>query len=184
MGRGDAVAAVRVICEAIVDRHGMELVEVTLQGSGKGRVLAVMVDRIEDPVDLKALTQVSEEISRALDLEDPIDGPYMLEVSSAGIERPLIKPNDYQRFMGREVKVRLHDPVEGRKNFQGQIQSAGDETFVIADENGVVELPYSTVARTKLVVDWEAELKKGGAPIDEGGLMGSETDAQSWGGEV
>lgn len=165
MGRGDTVAAVRDICDSIVVRHGMELVDVTLQGTGRRRVLAVVVDRIGQPVNLQEITEVSEEISRALDIEDPIDGSYMLEVSSAGIERPLIKPSDYVRFTGREVRVKLHHPIEGRRNFQGQIQAAGGETFVLADASGVVELPYASVAKAKLVVDWDEELKKSGSEV-------------------
>lgn len=167
MGRGDTVAAVRDICESIVVRHGLELVDVTLQGSGRRRVLSVIVDRIDKPVNLQEITAVSEEISRALDIEDPIEGSYMLEVSSAGIERPLIRPSDYARFKGREVKVNLHHPIEGRRSFQGQIQASGDQTFVLTDASGVVELPYSSVAKAKLVVDWDEELKKAGSA--EGG---------------
>lgn len=177
MGRGDALAAVRGICESIVPRHRLELVEVTLLGGGRGRKLTVIVDKLDEPVTINDVTAVSEEISRALDLEDPIDGSYTLEVSSAGIERPLVKPADYVRFTGREVKVRLQLPVEGRRNLQGVITRAGDETFVIEEPDSVVEVPYSSVARTKLVVDWDAELRKAGSAEQVEGLE------DAWGGE-
>lgn len=129
---------------------------------------------MDDPAgstSLDEVAQVSEEISRALDAEDPIPGRYTLEVSSAGLERPLVRPSDYHRFAGRRVKVRTLEPIEGRRTFTGSIRSAEDEAFVLdadgaphgpegADAtSGVVEVPYVAVARARLVVDWEQELR-------------------------
>jgi len=96
----------------------------------------------------------------------------VLEVSSAGLERPLVRPSDYHRFAGRQVKVRTLEPIEGRRTFTGSIRSAGDDTFVLGEEpagggdgaaahgrGGVVEIPYVAVARARLVVDWQEELR-------------------------
>jgi ribosome maturation factor RimP len=156
----DALAVVRAICESIVAKRALELVEVRLGAGTGGRTLTLTVDRVESPVTLGEIADLSEEISRALDNDDPIEGRYTLEVSSAGIERPLVKPSDYQRFTGREITVRCLEPIQGRRNFKGRIQSAGAETFVLASEDGfMVEIPYGQVGRAKLVVDWDAELK-------------------------
>lgn len=164
MTRTEAMPVVHDICQSIAVSHGLELVEVRLTGGGRNRVLLVTLDRLEGPISLGDLTKVSEEISRALDIEDPIEGSYVLEVSSAGLERPLVKPADYRRFDGREVKVKLERPLEGRRNFQGKVASSNEQTFVLDVGGEVVEIPYSEVARTKLVVDWDQALK--GAPID------------------
>ena len=162
MARPEVLAAIRSTCESILSGHDMELVEMSFSGSESGPVLSVTVDRLGGSVPLDEIARVSDEISRALDLEDPIEGRYILEVSSAGLERPLVKPGDYVRFMGREVKVKLAEPIEGRRNFQGKIRSSNDEVFILdLDEGGVTEIPFGVVARTRLVVDWELELKGG-----------------------
>lgn len=156
----DALEVVRATCEPILAKRALELVEVRLGPGASGRTLTLTVDRAENPVTLGEIADVSEEISRALDIDDPIEGRYTLEVSSAGIERPLVKPSDYERFTGREITVRCLDGIEGRRNFKGRIKSAGAETFLLgAEDETVVEIPYEQVGRAKLVVDWDAELK-------------------------
>ncbi len=160
---GPLLEQVRATCEQIVERRGLELVELTLGRAGRGHALVVTVDDPEEPTSLDEVARLSEEISRALDAHDPFPGRYTLEVSSAGLERPLVRPRDYRRFEGRRIKARTHEPVEGRKVFTGTIRSAGDETFVLDGDRDsgsvVVELPYSAVSRARLVVDWEEELR-------------------------
>lgn len=159
MARPEIIEAVRATCEAILSRRGVELLEVTLGHDAGRRVLLVTLDRVAEPVSIEEIAEISEEISRALDVEDRVPGRYVLEVASAGIERPLVRPADYHRFAGREVKVRCFEPIEGRRNFTGLLASAGDESFVLQSEDGAVEIPYVSVARARLVVDWEKELK-------------------------
>ena len=174
MTRPEALAEVRSTCESIIADHGLEIVEFAFMGEpGIGRVLRITVERIGEEVSLEEIADVSEEISRALDLEDPIEGRYTLEVASPGIERPLVKPSDYVRFEGREVKVRLDSPIEGRRNFKGVIRSSNEQAFVLElEDSSVVELPYSSVARANLVVDWEQELKKKPEPSGSLGTSG------------
>jgi ribosome maturation factor RimP len=156
----EAVEAVRGLCYSILERRGYELVDVVLAREGRRTLLRVTVDHPEQSVGLQELSSISEEISRALDDLDPIDEAYTLEVSSAGIERPLMKPADYERFQGREAKVKTREPIEGRRNFQGTITRSGDETFVLDLGDQVSEIPYSSVVNAKLVVDWDEELRR------------------------
>lgn len=166
MSRPEALAVVRGTCESIAEQRGLEVVEVSLLGSGGRRMLRVILDKPDQVLTLNEIADVSEEISRSLDIDDPIEGSYTLEVSSAGLERPLTRPEHYTRFAGREVKVRVSEPIEGQRNFIGTIKHSGNETFVLElTEGGVVEIPYSAVARANLTVDWDAELKG----IDAGG---------------
>jgi ribosome maturation factor RimP len=150
----------------------LELVELSLGREGRGQVLRIIVDDPAGATSLEEVAEVSEEISRALDAEDPIPGRYTLEVPSAGLERPLVRPSDYRRFAGRQVKVRTLEPIEGRRTFIGSIRSAGDDSFVLEEaparggdgaavgsRAAVVEIPYVAVARARLVVDWEDELR-------------------------
>lgn len=156
----DLMGGVRATCESIAARRGLEVVEVILTSQHRSRVLSVVLERVDGLVSLDEISDVSEEISRALDIEDPIPGRYTLEVSSAGIERPLVKPAHYKRFQGSTITVRCVKPIEGRRNFQGILTAAGGESFVMRLEDETsVEIPYSNVARTRLVADWEAELK-------------------------
>ncbi len=103
-------------------------------------------------MDLEFTSKVASAISPALDAEG-YDG--MVEVSSPGIERPLTRPDHFRRFVGSEAKVKLAEPFDGRKNFTGVIESAGEETFKLqfsVGEKGV-ELPYGSVVRAHLKED-------------------------------
>lgn len=180
MAGPEVLSSVRSTCEHILGQRGLELVDLRLVGEPAGRTLRITVDRLDQPVPLDEIAEVSEAISRALDAEDPIEGRYFLEVSSAGLERPLVKPSDFSRFAGRQAKVKTFDPIEGRRHFEGVITSSGSETFVIkADDSTVVEIPFTAVERAKLVVDWDKELKglgksTGSQRADEDHIGGNE----------
>jgi ribosome maturation factor RimP len=160
MNRRDDEAAALAVCDSVLAGYDVEVVEMSLSSRGRGRVLSIVLDREESPLTLDEITQISEEVSRALDIEDPIEGSYTLDVSTAGIERPLTKPSHFRRFKDREISLKLTEPIEGRRRFTGRILRAGDETFVLEAESARVEVPYDSVARAKLRVDWDAELKR------------------------
>ena len=171
MPRPDVADAVRATCESILSARGVELVTFSLGHESVGQTLRLTIDRPDGPVSLEEIVEISEEISKRLDEEDPIPGRYILEVASAGIERPLVRPGDYRRFSGRRIKVRCQEPIEGQKVFTGTIRSAGDESFLLVPDgnhgNGrgalegsaVVEIPFAGVAKAHLIVDWDMELK-------------------------
>ena len=153
--------AVRAICLAVADQENVELVDVKFS-AGRQRILALIIDRIDGGVDMDLLTRVSQRVSDELDAHDAVEGgSYTLEVSSAGLERPLVKPGDYVRFTGREASVRTEEPVHGRRKFEGVIESAGNDSFVLTPGKGeAVEIPYSAVKKANLLVDWDAEFKR------------------------
>jgi ribosome maturation factor RimP len=103
-------------------------------------------------VDHEFCSRVVSAVSPSLEAEG-YDGPF--EVSSPGIERPLTKPEHFRRFVGHEAKVRISEPVEGRRNFTGIIERAGDEDFVLKllEGGGEVELPFGSVSRAHLKED-------------------------------
>lgn len=117
-----------------------------------GPLLTLLVDREGGPVDHEFTSRVVSAISPALE-EEGYGG--MIEVSSPGMERPLTRPDHFRRFVGHETKVRLGEPMDGRRNFTGKIEWAGDETFVLQllEEEAVVELPYGSVIRANLKED-------------------------------
>jgi len=103
-------------------------------------------------VDHEFCSRVVSAVSPALEAEG-YDG--MLEVSSPGIERPLTRPEHFRRFVGHEAKVRLSEPVEGRRNFTGVIERAGENDFVLKllEEGAEVQLPFGSVSRAHLKED-------------------------------
>ena len=128
---------------------GTELVEARFSA---GPLLTLLVDREDGPVDHEFCSRVVSIVSPALEAEG-YDG--MFEVSSPGIERPLTKPEHFRRYLGHEAKVRVSEPVEGRRNFTGVIERADERDFVLKlSEGGAeVELPFGSVSRAHLKED-------------------------------
>ena len=117
-----------------------------------GPLLTLLVDREDGPVDHEFTSHVITAVSPILE-EEGYDG--MIEVSSPGIERPLTKPEHFRRFVGHEAKVRLAEPIGGRRNFTGVIERAGEQDFVLKllEGGAEVELPFGSVARANLKED-------------------------------
>ena len=131
---------------------GAELVDARF---GAGPLLTLFVDRKDGTVDHEFCSLVVSAVSPALEAEG-YDGAF--EVSSPGIERPLTKPEHFRRFVGQEVKIRISEPMEGRRNFTGVIERAGEWTFVLRllEGGAEVELPFGSVVRANLKEDTRA----------------------------
>jgi ribosome maturation factor RimP len=143
----------------VVEAAGLDLVEVTFHREAGRKVLRVVVDR-DGGVDLDTISDTAEKVSRRLDLEGFAPGPYALEVSSPGIERPLRRPVDFERRVGDRVKIRTAEPIEGARNHTGVLVSADAEAIVIATDGGELHVPHDRIASARTVADWEAELKR------------------------
>jgi ribosome maturation factor RimP len=143
----------------VVEAAGLELVEVTFRREAGRKVLRVVVDR-DGGVDLDTISDTAEKVSRRLDLESFAPGPYALEVSSPGIERPLRRPVDFERRVGDRVRVRTTEQIDGARNHTGALVSADAEAIVIATDGGELRVPYDRIASARTVADWEAELKR------------------------
>ena len=159
----DAEALVR----PVIEQAGFEFVELATTREHGRKVLRVVVDR-PGGVDLDALSQLSATVSRHLDQEGYEDGPYGLEVSSPGIERPLKRPEHFARSVGEQVKVKTTAPMAGSRTHTGTLVSADEDAIVIAtadgdEETGDLRVPYADIASARTVVDWDAELKRSNA---------------------
>jgi ribosome maturation factor RimP len=145
---------VRELIEPSVVALGYELVGVEYLPRGTGGLLRVYIDSPEG-VNVDDCERVSRQVSGVLDVEDPISGPYNLEVSSPGLDRPLFKAEDFARFAGQRIKVRLDVPVDGRRNVTGVLQGLS-EGCVIVDEDGARrELPEDAIGRAHLIPDYD-----------------------------
>jgi ribosome maturation factor RimP len=117
------VDRVREIAERVATSTGLEIVEVELRGGGKARMLRVFIDK-PGGVTHEDCANLSREVGTILDVEDVIPGAsYLLEVSSPGLDRKLIRPADYERFTGSRVKLTTRQPVNGSNHFEGRLES-------------------------------------------------------------
>jgi ribosome maturation factor RimP len=132
---------------------GYELVRVHY-GSGSGRpTLQIMTERQDRrPMAVEDCAEISRSLSALLDVEDPLAEAYLLEVSSPGIDRPLIRPVDYERFAGFEARLETTQPIEGRKRFRGRIGELVDGRVRIIEKAGEFRLPLEQINKAKLVL--------------------------------
>lgn len=142
--------ALVAIVEPAVEQLGYELSDVEVKVGAKDGLLRLFIDRPEG-VTLEDCELVSRQISAMLDVEDPLPGQYVLEVSSPGLDRALTKPAHFQRFMGENVKVKLRFPLQGRRNFRGALRSADEEKIEVEVDGESHSLPLATIESARLV---------------------------------
>ena len=137
--------------EPVVESMGYELVGVEFLGGGGHGTLRVYIDR-EDGVNLDDCGAISHQISGILDVEEPIKQAYDLEVSSPGIDRPMFKLADFERFAGKTARIKLTVGLLGRRNFKGELQGVVDSKLVIIEVDGeLYDLPYADIDKANLV---------------------------------
>lgn len=143
------------IAERVTAREGIELVHVEVTG-GHNPILRVFIDK-PGGVTVDDCAHVSERISLILDVEDPIPGEYMLEVSSPGLDRGLYKESDYERFAGLPSHVKLSEAVNGQKNFHGKLiglDREGEPAAIIEEDNGKRHLlPLAKIIKANVEIE-------------------------------
>jgi ribosome maturation factor RimP len=147
---------VQELADRVATTHGVEVLELTLRGQGRGRMLSVILDA-EEPVEADVVEEVSKDLSRALDEADPVPGSYTLEVSTPGLGRPLHTRRDFRRQRGHDVRiVRSGSPDAGEQatSVQGVVVDADDEVVTLDVDGSQVKVPLSEVVRGKVVLPW------------------------------
>jgi ribosome maturation factor RimP len=138
--------------------EGLEIVDIELKHeSGRsGRVLRVYMDKEGGP-SLDELSRVSRGLSDLLDEHDDIvDGAYTLEVSSPGINRPLKRPEHFSRFVGKRIRVRTRDLINGRRAFLGELLEVSAEKIAVRQDGALWEIPFSQIDKSNYEHDWSA----------------------------
>jgi ribosome maturation factor RimP len=131
---------------------GYRLVRVLMTG-GRRATLQVMAERLDDlPITHDDCAEISHSVSALLDVADPIAGAYTLEISSPGIDRPLVRAEDYNRFSGFEAKIELAMPLDGRRRFRGRLIGTVEGVLRLLTDAGETRLPLDGVARAKLIL--------------------------------
>ncbi len=155
---------VRAIVERVAASYGLEVWDVELRGTGgKSRMLRVFIDKPAG-VTHEDCEHVSREVSTILDVEDPIKGSYVLEVSSPGLDRKLRGPADYERFKGSLLKLQTLEPINGTRNYEGRLQHFDGDRLSLElppkgkgkkqEPGGTVEIDLSNVAKANLVPEF------------------------------
>lgn len=143
---------VREVVEPILESQGFELVDLEYQRESQGWVLRIYLDR-EGGVSLDDCAGVSHEVGAILEVKDLIPSAYILEVSSPGLTRPLKKPEDFNKFRNQMVKIKLYEPLEGRRNFKGTLLGLEGDRVRVEVEQRVYELPLQGIAKANLEID-------------------------------
>lgn len=151
---------IRAAAERVAHSEGLEVFDVEWK-MGKQRLLRIYLDCLPGPSNPEGLgvthndcERVSEQLSVILDVEDLVPGPgYILEVSSPGLDRKLIKPGDYERFAGRLAKIWLNEPLENLKYFEGRLAGYADGIVKLALKNREIAIPYAGIRKANLVVE-------------------------------
>jgi len=146
-------ARIETLIAPSLEAMGYRLVRVAVTGGRRAQVLQVMAERMDErPMGVDDCTEVTHTVSALLDVADPIEHTYLLEVSSPGIDRPLIRREDYERFQGHEAKLELTAPIEGRRRFRGTLLGIEADRVRLNLGAEVVELPLARIQRAKLVL--------------------------------
>ena len=138
--------------EPTLTRMGYELVHLEFKREPHGMVLRFYLDR-EGGITLDDCTMASREIGTLLEVEDPIEGAYFLEVSSPGLNRPLVRLTDYLRFKGHRAHIRTRKPLDGQRRFNGILDGMKDETVLLITECGSVQIPLPSIEKANLEVE-------------------------------
>ena len=148
-----AVERVRALALGIVDFMGMELVQVEVKREPGGAIVRLFIDKLGG-VTLDDCSRVSRQLSAQLDVDDPFEHRYTLEVSSPGLDRPLYGPRDYERFAGRMVRVTAYEPIDGQRRFVGRLLGLVEGTVrLLLSGEREVSIPLEGVAKARLEMD-------------------------------
>ncbi|MEO8434418.1 MAG: ribosome maturation factor RimP [Pyrinomonadaceae bacterium] len=160
MASGSIEERVRKIADRVARDHGLELVHAEAAGPEGKPILRIFIDKPEG-VTHEDCAEMSLHLGTVLDVEDFIHTPYTLEVSSPGLERGLYKIQDFERFAGRQAKVKVRQPIKGQRNFRGQIVGVEGDIVVFEDKtSGRVNIQFDSILKANLELDVEEEFRR------------------------
>ncbi len=148
---------IATLAAPVLEGNGFDLVCVNVSGEGAARTIQIMAENPQTGrIGVDDCAALSRELSALFDVEDPVDGHYNLEVSSPGIDRPLVRPADFERYTGCEAKIEMQIPLDGQKRFRGVLDGLNAEGDVaLTTDQGQVSLAFSDIAKARLVLSDE-----------------------------
>jgi ribosome maturation factor RimP len=156
------VARIWELAAPLAQTQGLEIIDIELrpEGSRGGRVLRLYLDKDGGP-NMEELSQVSRELGALLDEHDIVEGAYTLEVSSPGINRPLKSPEHFKRFIGKRVRVRTRELIQGRRSFLGPLLDVSTDRITVNQDGTRFEIPFAIIEKSNYEHDWSAEYAAG-----------------------
>jgi ribosome maturation factor RimP len=149
----DIAGRLTALIEPMIADAGLELVDLQFRREENGWVLRLIIDH-EEGVTLDHCTDISRETGRLIEVEDCIEHAYRLEVSSPGLERPLLKEKDYVRFLGRKARIKTSEPLDNQWVFIGTIKQVHNHVVTLQTEAGAITIPLAGIANARLVFDF------------------------------
>lgn len=147
--QGSVIERVWRLAEPLVANEGMEIVDIDYRREGRGLMLRFYLDRAGGVggVTLDELAKVNRQLGDLLDVNDAVPGSYVLEISSPGVDRRLRKPEHFQRYVGKMIRVRITVPREGRRNFLGRLTHVSDDGITVTEDGGDHFVPFGDIAQ-------------------------------------
>ena len=142
---------ISAIITPTIENLGYELVRIRLV-QGETSTLQIMADRKSGEIDVEDCSIISRDISVLLDVEDPINDAYILEVSSPGIDRPLTRLKDFSNWQGYEVKLETYELINGQRRFKGEIYNIEKDNITLANNGKFIELNFELISEAKLIL--------------------------------
>jgi ribosome maturation factor RimP len=151
------IARVWELAAPLAEGEGMEIVDIEFrhEGSRGGKVLRLYLDKENGP-NVDDLTRVSRQLSELLDVQGAVNEAYTLEVSSPGINRPLKKFEHFERFVGKRIRVRTREMIDGRRSFLGMLQGVSEGQITVEQEGKVYQIRLSDIEKSNYEHDWSA----------------------------
>ncbi len=172
------------IITPVIEDLGFELVRVRFMSGAKQKTVQIMAERPDGGIDVDECAKISTAISAILDVEDPIEDEYTLEVSSPGIDRPLTRLKDFEAWEGYEAKIETTELIDGQRRFKGSLAGVEGDEILINIEAGTIGLNFDLLADAKLILTDELiremlNQRKAAGIIDESKFDNIETEAGS-----
>jgi ribosome maturation factor RimP len=151
------VTRVWELAAPLIEGEGMEIVDIEFrhEGTRGGRILRLYLDKEGGP-SVDDLSKVSRQLSELLDTHDVVPGTYTLEVSSPGINRPLKRPEHFARFVGKRIRVRTRDSINGRRSFLGTLQEVLENQITLKQDEAQYQIPFAVIEKSNYEHDWSA----------------------------
>ncbi len=159
--RKDVENKLEELCRPVARSMGLEVVQVQYRHESEGWVLRILVDK-DVGVTVDECGSLSRELSDVLDVEDLIENHYRLEVSSPGLDRPLVSLNDFEKYAGNQINLTTKRPIDGQRNFKGQLIGVKENLVLLKNNGDSHELEWSEVEHANLIPDWDKLLTSAG----------------------
>lgn len=153
MNKAEQLELIEKLVTPVLESSGYQLVDLEFDKDMGRRILRLYIDK-DGGITLDNCTEISHALSAFLDVEDPLPGAYLLEVSSPGIERPLRFPKDFVRFAGETIKLSTVEPIDGRQNYRGILIGSDAQTITMNVDGKEYTIPFSALAKARIVKDW------------------------------